>query len=150
MPNWCQNKLTIKGTECEIGRFLNAVRSKDSRFDANTIIPEPKTFRTVEDRLEWRCKNWGTHTIDDRDLRISPGSVSDTGEFQIGLCFDTAWVPPVPVIIEVSKRFPTLEFDLEYWENGCDFEGVYRVKHGITLMKRHGPIEDQGDTFARA
>ncbi len=60
MPNWCSNELTIKGTESEIDRFLNAVRSKDSRFDFNTISPEPGTLGTeegIEKWYEWRYKN---------------------------------------------------------------------------------------------
>jgi len=148
MPNWCENELTIKGTESEIARFLNAVKSENSRFDFNAINPQPETFRAGEDWHEWRGKNWATHPIDDRDLKISQGSVSpDTGQFQIELCFDTAWVPPIPVILEASKRFPTLEFDLEYFEaDGHFFEGVYRVKDGITLAERHGLFDFDPDS----
>jgi hypothetical protein len=147
MPNWCQNELTIKATQSEIARFLNAVRSEDSRFDFNTISPQPETFGTgdtIKECYEWRYKNWGTnHPIDDSGLWISPGSVSpDTGQFQIDLCFDSAWTPPIPLIREASKRFPTLEFYLEYFElDGCFFEGVYQVRNGITLMERHGLID---------
>jgi|SRR6516225_932373 hypothetical protein len=147
MPNWCNNELTIKGRKSEIERFLRVVRTTHSRFDFNTISPEPETLETgkeIEKCYQWRDKNWGTnHLIDERTLWISPGSISpDACQFEIELCFDTAWTPPIPVVLEASKRFPKLEFDLEYYElDGTFFEGVYQVKNGINLMERHGLID---------
>ena len=46
------------------------------------------------------------------------------------LAFDTAWSPPIPVIIQLSKQFPKLAFTLKYWEGGCGFRGILRVKAG--------------------
>jgi hypothetical protein len=47
--------------------------------------------------------------------------------------FDTAWSPPVPVIMELSRQFPKLAFTLRYWECGCGFRGILRVKAGKVL-----------------
>jgi hypothetical protein len=37
--------------------------------------------------------------------------------------FQSAWAPPLPVIEAMSKRFPSLNFALEYFEGGGGFMG---------------------------
>jgi hypothetical protein len=44
--------------------------------------------------------------------------------------FCTAWSPPRPVVVELSKLFPTLAFTLKYWEGGGGFRGLLRTKAG--------------------
>ena len=48
--------------------------------------------------------------------------------------FDTAWSPPEPIIIELSKQFPKLAFSLKYWEGGAGYRGILRVKGGKILQ----------------
>jgi hypothetical protein len=47
------------------------------------------------------------------------------GEAEVMVTFDAAWPPPPPVILAVSRTFPTLEFELRDFERGC----------GITLKR---------------
>ncbi len=54
---------------------------------------------------------------------------------QANIGFATAWSPPVPVIIELSKQFPKLTFTLKYWEGGVGFRGILRCKSGNILRQ---------------
>ena len=47
--------------------------------------------------------------------------------------FSTAWSPPLPVILELSKLFPKLIFTLRYWEGGCGFRGTMQARTGKVL-----------------
>lgn len=59
-------------------------------------------------RALWRMGHWGT--LED------PGdvSVSRTGKQRIGYSFETA-VPPLNLLMDISKRFPTIGFDLMFF-----------------------------------
>jgi len=71
----------------------------------------------------WCVDKWGTK------WNCYSGSVNtdsiDTGELVYH--FDSAWSPPVGVIQAAAEHFDTLEFRLEYAENGCDFAGVFEA-----------------------
>lgn len=52
--------------------------------------------------------------------------------------FDTAWSPPLPVILKMSEMFQGLEFELRYFEAGMSFNGLYRCKDGQVLYDETG------------
>ena len=87
--------------------------------------------------LEWRAgtlKNfyqdahWGT-----KWNACYFGPLQNATDQRADLGFDTAWSPPEPVIMELSRQFPKLTFTLKYWEGGCGFRGILRVKAGKVL-----------------
>lgn len=41
MPNWCENVMVVSGSEEELDRFQEFIRSDESEFDFNKVIPEP-------------------------------------------------------------------------------------------------------------
>ena len=43
MPNWCENSITITGDE--VGQLVEAVKSDESPFSFNSIIPMPEDIR---------------------------------------------------------------------------------------------------------
>ncbi len=57
----------------------------------------------------------------------------DATDTRATIAFRTAWSPPEPVILELSKQFPKLTFTLKYWEGGAAFRGILRVKAGEVL-----------------
>lgn len=67
---------------------------------------------------EWCIKHWGTKwNAYDVARRDYDGSVCIT--------FQTAWSPPVPIIVELAKRFPTVTLSLEFFEHGMAFAGGF-------------------------
>lgn len=167
MPNWCENDLKIVGKKEEIQRFLDHVKTDRSRFDFETIIPYPDKFRRQDEAAvdweknkgrppnairpkdgfnsggyEWCINNWGTkwNLFDDRfhEIRFDEMEEWCDGDHSLTLHFDTAWSPPVPVIHEASNLFSELTFELRYFEQGCAFNGIYRVKNKEVELDKTG------------
>ena len=69
---------------------------------------------------EWCIKNWGTKWSSD-STRI------DDSEDDIVIDFDTAWSPPIPVLVALSKKYPNNVFHFECEEESdmetavCEF-----------------------------
>ncbi len=164
MPNWCENKLSIRGIAKELRRFFKDNRAtkatkeygtgkatiKDLAF--STHLPTPKELsgkdaaRSIEDFqkvlegeleprdwYEWRNRYWGT--------KWDPHVVKVTKDYEDGLLLydlDTAWSPPVPWLVSVSKAYPQLKFRLSYEEAANDFEGFVLVQNGEILREYEG------------
>jgi hypothetical protein len=79
---------------------------------------------------EWCIKYWGTkwnaYDVKRRDY-----------DGRVCITFQTAWAPPIPVIIELAKRFPTCTITLEYFERGMEFAG------GFTCESEEDHWEDE-------
>lgn len=113
MPNYITNKLTILGEQEEILRLVDFVKSEQSIFDFNRIIPKPKEISKSEDSsliCEWNTKNWGTKW---HAMRFSQSWSFDQRTFH----FETAWSPPLPIIKRLSELF-NLFFNLDWWDEG--------------------------------
>ena len=135
MPNWSFNHLQIIGRQDEIDKCLNCVKTKESAFDFNTVIPEPENN---PDWYTWRCEHWGTK------WNAQPASgdtiVAETIPGGVAMWFDTAWSPPVPVLLELSKQFPELEFQIYFVIEGIG-EGLGRFRNGETLYHDYAKLE---------
>ena len=143
MPNWCENELEVRGKPEEITELLKAIKTEESNFDFNTVIPYPKEYADP-DRLvrawekehgkhcpykdgynqggyEWCIANWGTKW-----------NACDIGiDFIDGYAkieFRTAWSPPVQIVEKLAQMFPTLELTLAFFECGAGFKGLFKVK----------------------
>ena len=77
----------------------------------------------------WRVLAWGTRS----DTRGGGDdyymSIYDSEE-ATRIIFDTAWSPPVRVIREMSRQYPTLAFRLVYYEDGEGFAAEAAFKSG--------------------
>jgi hypothetical protein len=66
----------------------------------------------------WCCAAWGTkwnaYEVARRDY-----------DGWVCVTFQTAWAPPRPVIVALATRFPTVTFQLEYFEHGMSFAGGF-------------------------
>lgn len=85
---------------------------------------------------EWCLENWGTkwglydvEKVDDGNMEEGP----------LVYFFLTAWSPPLPVILAMSVKFPTLEFDLDYFEAGMGFMGSCEFKGGVVVKAGDAP-----------
>lgn len=122
MSNYCNNYLNISGSIEEINSLLNAVRGKNSEkercFSFQEIIPCPMGWD-----YDWCCKNWGTKwdAVDPEVL---------IGENNATFYFESAWTPPTPVIKALTKMYPSLRFDHEYWEPGDVYYGHEIYENG--------------------
>jgi hypothetical protein len=70
--------------------------------------------------IEWRREHWGTkwnaYDVARRDY-----------DGHVCLTFQTAWAPPIPVIVALAKIFPKVTLALEYFERGMEFAGGFEI-----------------------
>lgn len=106
MPNHCKNVVTV--TRGEVSVELSELVGADGKFDFARFVPPPphiyqgglgqvhKEFFPVN-WLSWNRENWGTKwdAYDQNKPRLIDGGVS--------LRFETAWSPPLPVALAVSR-----------------------------------------------
>lgn len=75
---------------------------------------------------DWAVTNWGTKWDAYDDLGWD--CIEDIGYASI--CFHTAWAPPSAFFIQASKKFPNLEFELSFADEGGGFLGIQIIKNG--------------------
>jgi hypothetical protein len=166
MPNWCENDLTITGPSKDVDAFFEFAKGKmkpedgeeqELLLDFNKFVPMPETitrdmiteepWRTwMEDTHRgddelwwyWRVQHWGTKW-QPQGCQFTEDGWDNPVERCETITFDTAWSPPLPVVLAMSKKFPTLEFDLRYFESGCAFNGMYVCKGGEVTCEEEGP-----------
>lgn len=152
MPNWCDCELTVSApAEGYIVHFRASVTEEDNVISANKIIPYPKKFAD-QDRLakaaqdagvpwgdprckdgfnsggyEWCLDNWGTK------WGFCHAGIMRETKRTVKYRFDTAWSPPIPLILAASVQHPRCTFTLRYWERGMCFKGVYKAKAGQVI-----------------
>lgn len=82
---------------------------------------------------EWCTRNWGTKWNVGPKVREIAAPKPTATRKSVRLSFATAWTPPAPVVLAMSRRFPDLTFTLKYWECGMGFRGTYRARQGECL-----------------
>ena len=155
MPNHCTNELRITGPKADLDQFRADAATFERNWDPeDTSDPHPSLLnfeagspypKEGEDGFElrgkndkwydWRVTNWGTKwNAYDVDINVT----------DIGMTynFTTAWSPPIPWLMEVTERYPTLKFMLAYFEGGCDFCGVRIVEDGNMLLNHEDTAYD--------
>lgn len=85
---------------------------------------------------EWCCENLGTK------WGICRAEIEDEtdyeGESELRYSFETAWSPPSPVIIRMSVLFPSLKFELRYFEGANCFNGILVCEKGKVTTDKQG------------
>ena len=109
---------------------------EDTQETINKIIEDQKDLKSFENYAqiifdnimlydcptwyEWCIKNWGTKWN-------SCETTIDDDEDDIVIDFDTAWSPPIPVLLALSKKYPNNVFHFECEEESdmdtavCEF-----------------------------
>ena len=161
MPNWCENDLYVLGAKEDLVRFKEAVKGRDRHgeetlLNEDAIIPYPEHFRKLDEAArqyeeahpddwanrpkdgsnqggyEWCIENWGTKW---GFCEVQLVSESDA---ELQYTFNTAWSPPSPLIKKLGEMFPTLEFELRYFECGAGFNGILRIVEGKVVDDETG------------
>jgi hypothetical protein len=79
---------------------------------------------------EWCNANWGTKW-GCYDGAVPVRTPMAKGRLKVKMNFSTAWSPFDTEILEIlSDKFPTLTFDLKYYERGGGFQGRFKIAHG--------------------
>lgn len=73
---------------------------------------------------DWKYDHWGTKW-DAYDCYIS-----ELLKDYFSVSFDTAWSPPFPYYLALSKKYPLLKIEIEYSEPGMDFAGRQSYYNG--------------------
>lgn len=141
MPNWCQNIVVIEGDKGD----LECIEAANMSFNKLVPCPEDELIYQGGEWVvpcDWARDNWGTKW----DIDNEPDSFEYDDEAErIEAEFSTAWSPPIEFFENLTKKMPSLEVDLKFWEGGCDFCGHCIIKEGKAALL---PIEDEKE-FAK-
>jgi len=155
MPNHCENDLYIYGDEEIRNKFVESCKVLDDKNEEirifHTQFPCPQelqdTTATIltnrdenpelwdkwednkekygaKDWYDWCNKYWGTKWGDYNNY------VLQHDEYRTHIEFSSAWSPPLKGLMEVSRKWPDLEFNIEYFEQGMGFAGGDKFVNG--------------------
>jgi hypothetical protein len=114
MPNWCSNSITITGPVEKI-HALRAVSIDKGLLEAMAPLGDWEYDRAVEAwGTKWDISNEGLEYEDNGD-----------GTATIGGWADSAWAPPVEAFQTYSNANPEVTMELQYFEPGMAFIGVW-------------------------
>jgi hypothetical protein len=81
---------------------------------------------------DWCIENWGT--------KWGAHEVVVEEEFDNPVIFfDTAWSPPRPIVIALSKKYPNVDFCLNSYECGAAFQYGLRANNGKVKEEGSAP-----------
>lgn len=118
MPNWCYNRLEVRGSTRAIHDVFDPAIANENDF-FNVIKPRPADEE--ENWYNWNIGNWGTKwDVSPEQLEIED---DDDGMSTVSTNFDSAWSPP----IAIAEHLHELGFEvrLYYYEPGVGFAGVW-------------------------
>lgn len=115
----------------ESRRNIEAMKEKGENTNKQEILHK-LTYGNMEFGWnDWRCMNWGTKW--NAKWTKSP----EEKQNRLVYVFDTAWSPPIPIVIAMSEMFPNLNFKLKYYEQGMCFQGTFECKDGKVKQAIH-------------
>lgn len=142
MTDMCNNGLLITGPESEINDFSNAARGptsygEDSYLSFHKLHPEPNVLDEYpfwDDT--WRLKNWGT-TLE--VVAETPEWSPRTSKVSRDYFFRSFGTHPEPLIEHVSRKWPTIRFEMKWHSSRHNRSGLYVYKAGKCLLKKSSP-----------
>jgi len=165
MPNHVTSTVEIYGDRETIKEMQDKISGLNDDgdgipFDFNKIVPPP-VFEKDGDWYDWNTTNWGTKwnayhqpLMEDLEVLKSTRNIIRFMEEDHGVCileskrivrynFDTAWSPPIPVIMALSKMYPDTVMKVAYLEEGNGFAGYMYITQG-ELKKEIDMSNSQG------
>ena len=101
------------------------IKNKYADIEQAKIALENIKKYGCKDWYEWDINNWGTK------WNFCDATVTEFFEDgELVYHFETAWSPPIPVIIKMGEMFPQLRFELDYIEEGMAFKGTLIIDKG--------------------
>lgn len=141
MPNWCENRLIVRGDKKEVLRFIEKNQNDDEALSLEAVVPRPEGIEDrphnsslallldpniPDDKLDWynwSLRHWGTKwDLGEVRADLAPG--------QADYRFMSAWSPPIAWLEAVAKEFPALTLELIYCEPGNAFAGRQLYEQG--------------------
>lgn len=122
MTSWCYNKIVVIGKKDKIQQVFDFLKTGQSEFDFEIILPTPKDA----DPYKWRLSNWGTGYNSFEPMTMMPY-----------IWFKTAYGNSLEVTEKLSALFPDVTFSHK-WRLEMDGDGglMERFKGGkYTLCK---------------
>lgn len=135
MPNWCANRLTLKGTKEQIEEFATAFKRGET---CETYIPRPVDLEG-ELITEVGPDHWYTFSVENWGTKWDIGGTDDAGpgtakivsykkegedRVEITVAFDSAWSPPIGLYVKLKQM--GLYVDASYFEGGMGFAGIWQ------------------------
>ena len=142
MPNWVFNTMNVTGEPDDVKTFIQEMATPIPAhiYPEGSYIAEDKKWATTETVFSfwnaiaptdlesyftgdtwygWNIANWGVKwdaKIDENSTDDLDFSVYADGTGAVTYRFDTAWSTPTEVFRALAKKYPHLEFDIEYEE----------------------------------
>lgn len=128
MPNWCDNKLTIIGNKNKVQALYDAC-TKNPEGEENLLTALRPMPKDNENWYDWRTENWGTKW---EILVHDTPDLADNGDgtYTLGMCFDSAWSPPIEALVYYGEKNPDVSTRLDYNEWGNLFCGTLICENG--------------------
>lgn len=93
----------------------------------------------------WAIENWGT--------KWDVYSIAEEWTHRkdcSSIYFESAWSPPVPAIVGLSKMFPKVKFKLKYCDEGGGFIGYTDIENGVANDIEYEWNSQQGRDLRKA
>jgi len=131
MPNYYENVLTISGDVKEIAMLKSRACGKD---DSGKTVPFSfKSFFAECSR--GRVSNWGTRGD------AFNAEIIYNGRKKVSYSYLTATTPGETFLEKVSREYPNIKFDLEYFSLDAGHKGLVFYKNGKALQETEGLME---------
>lgn len=152
MPNWITNRFTSDAET--IGKIVALVKSEESEFDFNKVIPMPGELRgttaptkilpieeyitdttrgitqTMSKELikKFGFDNWYDWAISNWGTKWNCCDVFIGDDY---IEFNTAWSNPMPIFLKLSEMFSDVEFEVMYADEDFGYNtGKYTLQNG--------------------
>ena len=166
MPNWCNNRLSVRGPKADVQAFIEKAKSAERKtyggepsvLSFASLVPpnydDPDYQNAKECHVEsdgehpnfnwynWQVNNWGTKwdvNPDEADVEINDDLGGD--ELEAVYSFSTAWSAPIEFYDAITEMFPTLTFDAYGWEPGCSVWFQFFGSDGESKEYNHETID---------
>ena len=145
MPNWCSNEVTIEGTKEDMAKFVDECFTDFKGtpvLDFAKVVPEPdynkpqkdgthnkgvqkELHDVMPDWWNWRNLHWGTkwNLLPSPEVNLTGYELVGQTDSFIELDFDTAWSPPSGIYDAIYEKYPSLDINWFYREDGCQLAG---------------------------
>lgn len=142
MANYVSHRIVVHGEPNELIRFKTTCIVPDPDdgdicLNFAVLVPEPSENT---DWHTWRMINWGTkwNSCSFQEEHYSPGRYEFT--------FDTAWSSPGPIFDALAENYPTLEFQIDGFDEMEEFAITGCIADGMAWIAE---VEPSPEMFKR-
>lgn len=111
MPNWVKNVATFEGNANDIAALLSAVRSEDSDFDFDKLLPMPKSLNVTDGSDMVRSIIYYLARLDKDEARETFSKIKDRAMFRDDPYVEKFLTLPHDKLIKESKSWDINLYD---------------------------------------